>query len=220
ELPAGADVSAAINEYRRSGHVEAAEPDYVRRATVLPNDPNVTNGAQWHLHNIGQSGGVVDADIDAPEAWDIANSAPNIVVAVLDTGVRYTHEDLAENIWTNPGEIPGNNIDDDNNVTIDDVHGFTGFSGDVDDHNRHGTHVAGILGGVGNNGIGISGVAWRVKIMICKFLNSDGRGYDSDALRCMNYARTNGAHILNCSWGSENYSSVLRAAIDSLRSAG
>src|SRR5215207_5367234 len=108
ELPAGADISATVNEYRRSGHVEAAEPDYIRRATFLPDDPYVTNGDQWHLHNMGQSGGTVDADIEAPEAWDIANSAPDIVVAVLDTGVRYTHEDLAENIWTNPGEIPGN----------------------------------------------------------------------------------------------------------------
>jgi subtilisin family serine protease len=220
ELPAGADVVATANAYRRSGDIEAAEPDYLRRATVLPNDPYFTNGSQWHLDNTGQSGGVADADIDAPEAWDIANSASNVVVAVLDTGVLYTHEDLAENIWTNSGEIPGNGIDDDNNGVIDDIHGFTVFSGDVNDHNGHGTHVAGILGGVGNNGLGISGVAWRVQIMICKFLDSGGHGYDSDAIRCINYARTNGAHILNCSWGSESSSSVLRSAIDSVRSAG
>jgi PKD repeat protein len=220
ELPAGADIHAIVNDYRRSEHVEAADPDYIRRATMLPNDPYVTNGFQWHLHNTGQSSGRVDADIDAPEAWDIANSASNIIVAVLDTGVRYTHEDLAENIWTNPGEIPGNNIDDDSNGVIDDVHGFSVFSGAVDDPNGHGTHVAGILGGVGNNGIGISGVAWRVRIMICRFLSGGGTGFDSDAIRCMNYARTNGAHILNCSWGSEHHSSVLSATIGSLRSAG
>jgi subtilisin family serine protease len=220
DLPAGADVAATVNEYRRSGDVEAVEPDYIRRATVLPNDPYFTNGSQWHLHNAGQSGGRADADIDAPEAWDITNSASNIIVAVIDTGVRYTHEDLAENIWTNSGEIPGNGIDDDNNGVIDDIHGFTVFPGDVDDPNGHGTHVAGILGGVGNNGVGISGVAWRVQIMICKFLNAAGRGYDSDAVRCINYARTNGAQILNCSWGSEQFSSVLAVAIGSLRSAG
>jgi subtilisin family serine protease len=220
ELPDGADVRATVAEYRQSGLVEVAEPDYVRRALFLPNDPYVTNGYQWHLHNTGQYSGRADADIDAPEAWDIANAAATIVVAVVDTGVRYTHEDLIDNMWTNAGEIPGNSIDDDHNGVVDDIHGFSAFGDDGNDPNGHGTHVAGIIGGVGNNGIGISGVAWRVQIMICKFLNAAGRGYDSDAVRCLNYARTNGAHILNCSWGSEEFSSALAAALSSLRSAG
>ncbi len=204
ELPAGVSARDVVDRYRRSGHVEAASLDVVLRACGLSNDPLLVNGAQWHLNNYGQGGGTFDADIDAPEAWDIQSQATNIIVAVVDSGVRVTHEDLAANIWVNPGEVAGNGIDDDNNGVIDDVHGVnsttTPSSGNVSDVNGHGTHVAGILGAVGNNGLGVSGVAPRVKIMACRFLNDAGQGFLSDMVEALDYARNNGARIANCSF--------------------
>ena len=138
---------------------------------LSPNDPDYLNGNLWGLHNTGQNAGTDDADIDAPEAWDRRTDAADIVVAVIDTGVRYTHEDLADNMWINSGEVPGNGVDDDNNGWVDDVHGVNAFNdnGDPMDQQGHGTHCAGTVGGVGNNGIGITGVAWNVQIMACQF---------------------------------------------------
>ena len=125
-----------------------------------PNDPSF--GQTWGLNNTGQTSGqagVADADIDAPEAWDLTTGSRSIVVGVIDTGVDYTHPDLAANIWTNPGEIAGNGIDDDGNGFVDDVHGydFANNDGDPMDDNGHGTHVAGTIAAVGNNGIGVAG---------------------------------------------------------------
>src|ERR1051326_7924664 len=149
QLPQGMTVSEAIADYQNSGQVAYAEPDYIRQLTVTnPNDPQYTDGTLWNLNNTGQNGGTADADIDAPEGWDRQTTANNVVVAVIDTGVRYTHEDLAANIWTNPGEIAGNGLDDDGDGYVDDVHGInarTG-SGDPNDDHSHGTHVAGIIG--------------------------------------------------------------------------
>jgi len=164
-----------------------------------PDDPEYINGTLWGFNNTGQNGGVADADIDAPEGWDILNSASDVIVAVIDSGIHYTHEDLAENMWVNPGEIPGNRQDDDGNGFIDDVHGInvlTG-SGDPRDDYGHGTHIAGIIGAVGNNGKGVVGVAWRVRLMACKFLDQTGNGSVSDAVQCIDYARGKGARIIN-----------------------
>ena len=167
QLPEGQTVARAISEFQNSGLVVFAEPDYVVHATVTyPNDPRFTDGTLWGLHNTGQNGGVNDADTDAPEGWDRQNAANNVIVAVVDTGVRNTHQDLSLNMWTNPGEIAGNLIDDDNNGIVDDVYGINSIhlptSGHSGDDNHHGTHVAGTIGAVGNNSTGVVGVAWGV----------------------------------------------------------
>jgi subtilisin family serine protease len=221
ELPAGVGVIDSIRAYNHSGHVESAEPDIRLRPAVTPNDPQFTSGEQWGLNNIGQFGGSPDADIDAPEAWERFNSASNIIVAVIDSGVRYTHEDLAANMWINPGEIPANGLDDDANGIIDDVHGINAIAnaGNPFDDLGHGTHVAGIIGAVGNNGLGISGVAWRVKIMACKFL-SPTEGSASDLIQSIDYARDHGAHVLNCSFTATIFVAALSNAFWSIREAG
>jgi len=190
-VPKGTPIESLIAEYARSGLVEFAEPDFIgHTAATTPNDPGYTNGTLWGLNNYGQNGGTTNADIDAPEAWDVLTSASNIVVAVLDTGVRYTHEDLAANMWVNPNDgSHGWNALAGNNDPSDDS--FTG----------HGTLVAGVLGAVGNNGKGVVGVAWQVQIMACKCFNSMRNGSVSDVITCIDYAQTNGARIINASWG-------------------
>jgi len=206
-IPAGKSVEGVIEQYQRSGLVEYAEPDYQVQAALAPNDPAFASGALWGLNNIGQSPGVPGADIKAPQAWNTQTLASGIVVAVIDSGVRYTHEDLAANMWVNPH---------------DGSHGFNALTGSNDpmDDYGHGTLVAGIIGGVGNNGTGISGVAWRVQLMACKFLDAKGNGFVSDAIECIEYARTNGAHIINASWGSPANSAALADAIASAGRAG
>jgi subtilisin family serine protease len=229
QLPVGTTVAAAIAIYQNSGLVEYAEPDFLVHALATPNDHHYGFGRLWGLHNTALLGGKPDADIDAPEAWDMAHDAGGVIVAVVDTGVRATHEDLAANMWINPGEsgrdILGrdkrfNGIDDDRNGYIDDVNGINAILGvgpPVDDHG-HGTHVAGTIGAVGGNAIGIVGVAWRVQLMACKLLNAMGEGSVSDAIECIDYARRKGAKVINASWGWYHFSST--AVRDAIRSAG
>jgi len=232
QLPRGGAVDGVIAIYRQSGLVQYAEHDLIVQALATPNDAYFADGSLWGLNNIGQLGGKPDSDIDAPEAWDITHDAAGIVVAVIDTGVRATHEDLVANMWVNPGESGTdflgrdkrlNGMDDDGDGYIDDVNGINAILNvgwEIDDHG-HGTHVAGTIGAVGNNSIGVVGVAWGVQIMACKFLNAVGDGSISDAIECINYARNKGAKVINASWGwyGEN-SASLHDAIDSLRSAG
>lgn len=223
EIPAGTSANTILEAYRRSGLVEYAEPDRVVHALSQPNDTLFQNGELWHLNNTGQSGGTPGADIHAVAAWDTQTSANNVIVAVLDTGIWTTHEDLAPNLWHNPGEIAGNGIDDDGDGYIDDVSGInviTGSGNPTDDHG-HGSHVAGLIGAAGNNSRGVVGVCWQVQIMACKFLNSNATGLVSDAITAINYARTKGAKIINLSWGDPAYGSqALRDAIASARDAG
>ena len=207
ELPPGADAAAVLARYRSGGDVDAAELDRWYYPATLPNDPNFLDGTQWHLNNTGQNGGTPDADIDAPEAWDTLNSASNVIVAVVDTGVRVTHQDLAANIWTNAAG----------------QRGFNALSPGTDpsDDFLHGTHVAGIIGAVGNNGVGVSGVAWKVKIMACKFISGAGSGSESDLIACMSFARTNGAQVMNCSFVAPGpISTTLSNAFWTMRGAG
>lgn len=159
--------------------VKGVFPDFVQEGTRIPNDPMFTD--QWGHDNTGQfipgSGfGMLDADADSTNAWDITIGSQNVIIAVIDTGVDITHPDLAANIWRNPGEIPGNGIDDDGNGFVDDVNGwdFGDLDNDPTDFDGHGTHVAGIIGAVGNNGIGVAGVAWNVSILPIKAVDESG----------------------------------------------
>lgn len=208
-----------------------AEPDHVVQMAAVPNDPLYVDGRLWGFHNTGQAGGTgdrdegvvgtLDADMDAPEGWGVRTDASSVVVAVIDTGVRYDHEDLAGNMWVNPGEIAGNGVDDDGNGYIDDVHGINALSdsGDPMDDHDHGTHVAGTIGGVGNNGTGVTGVAWSVQLMACKFLGASG-GSVSDAIESIDYAVAQGADILSNSWGGGAFNQSLKDAIVAARDAG
>ena len=206
-VPKGEAVPGLIAQYQKSGLVEFAEPDYEIHAAATPNDPKYLDGTLWGLNNTGQNGGTADADIDAPEGWDVLTSASNIVVAVVDSGINYTHEDLAANMWVSPLDgSHGWNAVATNNLPLDD--------------GGHGSLVAGVLGAVGNNGKGVVGVAWQVQMMACKCLTSSGSGSDSDLIACIEFARTNGARIINASLDSTGMSLALSNAIVSVRDAG
>jgi subtilisin family serine protease len=216
-LPQNISVDQALAAYRSDPHVLYAEPDYRVHATLVPND--IRYGELWGLNNDGQTGGKPDADIDMPEAWDVTTTS-DVVVAVIDTGVDYTHEDLAANMWVNPGETPGDGIDNDGNGYIDDLYGYDFANDDPDpmDDHSHGTHVAGTIGAVGNNGIGVTGVNWDVQIMAIKFLDASGNGTTSDAVDAINYAVQMGASLSNNSWGgNEPFSQALYDAIAAAR---
>ncbi|MCA8925995.1 MAG: S8 family serine peptidase, partial [Planctomycetes bacterium] len=160
--------------------------------------------------------------IQAPQAWELETGSAQVVVAVIDTGVDYTHPDLSANMWTNPGEVPGNGVDDDRNGVVDDFYGYDFANGDPDprDDNVHGTHCAGTVGAVGDNGVGVAGVCWSVRIMALKFLGSDGSGNTSDAIACIHYAIANGADVMSNSWGGGESSRALEEAITAARAAG
>ena len=197
------------------------EPNYTFTiAETVPDDEQFEN--MWALDNTGQTGGLIDADIDAPEAWDLQTGSTDVVIGVIDSGIDYTHPDLAGNIWTNPGEIAGNGIDDDDNGYIDDIHGWDFSSGDADplDGHGHGTHVAGTIAAAGNNEIGVAGVNWNAKLMPLRFLNDAGSGSIYHALRALEYATMMGAQITNNSWIGGNYSSSMQFAIDQANAAG
>lgn len=210
-----------IAAMRASGLFEYVEPDYIVSKSLVPDDAAFVDGTLWGLQNLGQSGGKVGADIDAVRAWDLTTGSTNVIVAVIDTGIRYTHQDLASQMWVNPGEIPGNQIDDDGNGVVDDVYGINAVAdnGDPMDDGDHGSHVSGTIGAAANNGHPHVGVTWNVQLMACKFLNNQGFGATSDAIECIDYAVNMGAKILNNSWGGGPFSFALFAAIDRARRA-
>jgi hypothetical protein len=222
KVPKNIGTKRAISILTKSRHIKYAVRNNIHHIdSTFANDPRF-NG-QWPLHNTGQSGGKTDADMDAPEAWDLFTGSPNIVVAVLDTGVDYLHADLAANIWTNPGEIPGNGQDDDGNGYVDDVHGydFAYDDGDPMDGHSHGTSCAGIIGGVGDNGIGITGVNWTVRIMCVKVLNDSGSGTSAMVINGIDYATNNGAYMTSNSYGCSNcYNQAVKDAIERANNAG
>ena len=198
-----------------TGRFDFVEPDYIVHIDAQPNDAAFSDGRLWGLRNSGASGGVVGADIGARDAWDITTGSRNVVVAVIDTGIRYTHQELAANMWRNPGEIPANGIDDDHNGYIDDVFGINSItgSGDPMDDNDHGSHVAGTIGAQANGGGPHVGVAWNVRLMALKFLAANGSGSLSGAIECIDYAISKGAMIMSNSWGGGDFSTALSSAI-------
>src|SRR5215813_6080658 len=207
KLDPDTDVKAKVNELRSLDEVEYAEPNYlIKLGTVIPNDPDF--GQQWALFNpgfiLGDNPTTQNADIKAYKAWDITTGSPDVIIAVSDTGVDLTHPDLVHNIYTNPGEIPGNGIDDDHNGYIDDVHGYNvaDQNGDTSDAVGHGTQIAGIIAAEMNNRIGIAGVC-QSKILPVRFYRRFGPGptqYDAtiaDAARGLLYSIVAGASIIN-----------------------
>lgn len=220
EITTGKNVQEVIAECQKFPQVEYAEPDYKLFALETPDDPDFDR--LWGLNNIGQTGGVFDADIDAPEAWDRQKGSKQVLVAIIDTGIDYNHPDLQVNMWRNPGEIPNNQRDDDNNGFVDDVFGWDFANNDADpmDDNIHGTHVSGTVGAVGNNNRGVVGVNWQVSLMALKFLSSDGSGSTSDAVDAIIYGANNGANIMNNSWGGGGFSQALKDAIEYAQTKG
>ena len=215
------DVQAAIDELNNNPDVEYVEPNYVVTVDKVPNDPNFAQ--LYGLDNTGQNGGKADADIDAPEAWDIQTGDGKAVVAVIDTGIDYNHEDLAQNVWHNSKEIPNNGIDDDNNGFVDDYTGwnFVSHNNNPLDDNGHGTHVSGTIGAVGNNGIGVTGVDWNVKIMPLKAFDSSGSAYISDIISAIQYATIMHVDIMSNSWsGASGNDQALKDAIGAANNAG
>ncbi|MHC4243925.1 MAG: S8 family serine peptidase, partial [Planctomycetota bacterium] len=234
KLPEGTTVTEAFILFNESGNVLYAEPNYKYKLFVVPNDPMFSD--LWGLENTGQTGGVEDADIDAPEAWDLETGDPEIIVAITDTGIDYTHPDLADNMWVNSAELNGDpNVDDDNNGYIDDIYGYdfagavaadmSDGDGDPLDNHFHGTHVAGVVGAVGNNGEGVVGVCWNVKLMALKIFADDYRPAEpdifvSEAVQAIQYAVDNGAKVINASWGGDYFSQSLYDAIKGAGEAG
>jgi subtilisin family serine protease len=210
----------ALDRLRSDRLVVWAEPNYIVRADLAPDDPLYDQ--LWGLRNTGQLGGVPGSDIDAEAAWTITTGSRNVLVGVIDTGIDFTHPDLAANIWTNPGEIAGNHIDDDLNGYVDDVHGWDFLNHDndpMDDH-FHGTHVAGTIGAVGNNAAGVTGVSWNVSLVALKFLDAEGYGSTAGAIEAVEYATAMGLDMTNNSWGGGGFSYGLLDAITAAGEAG
>ncbi len=218
KLAPGQDEKKVLTRLLKDKKVEFAQLNHRVVATAIPNDPRF--GELWGMHNTGAQG-VEDADIDAPEAWNTLTGG-DVVVAVIDTGVDYTHEDLAANMWTNPGEIPNNGIDDDGNGFVDDYYGYDFSANDADpmDEMGHGTHVAGTIAAVGDNGVGVAGVNWQGKIMAVRFLDAGGSGWYDDAVEATLYAAANGARITNNSWGGGGFDEALYDALRVAQDAG
>ena len=218
-VPAAA-TSEALSRLRASADVEYAESNHYVYAQVIPNDPSFSQ--LWGLKNTGQGGGYVGADISATLAWDTFTGDPNFPIGVIDTGIDYTHPDLAANVWTNPGEVPGNGKDDDGNGYVDDVHGydFVNNDGDPMDDGYHGTHVAGTIGAVGNNGVGVTGVNWRCKLIAIKFMDPTGIGTEANAIAAIGYSIAVGCKLTNNSWGNMSGGQAMLDAINAAGAAG
>ncbi|RLG55519.1 MAG: hypothetical protein DRN88_05575, partial [Candidatus Hydrothermarchaeota archaeon] len=192
KLPKQTDIKAAVEDYSKDPNVEYAEPNYIAHIAAVPNDPDFPQ--QWGLHNIGQYH-LPDADIGAPEAWDVEQGDSTVIIGIVDTGVDWGHPDLA-------GQILSHGYD------------FVNDDDDADDDNGHGTHVAGIAAAAANNSIGIAGVAWNCKILPVKVLQSNGTGSYSDVANGVIYAADNGAEVINMSLGGYAESYVLRDALE------
>lgn len=241
KLSGGMSVRDGIMRYMSDTSVEYAEPNYIRGLSKIPNDTYFNQ--QWALLNTGQFNGTPNSDIKATWAWDINTGNSNIVIGIIDTGMAYNHPDLIANRWVNEAENPDNGIDDDGNGKIDDRFGWdftrcarfnpdTGFCStpktpdkDPMDDNGHGTHVVGIIGASGDNGTGISGVMWNVRLMPLKILNADGEGSVADEIAAIDYVvmmKQRGVDIkaINASFSGGTYSTAEFDAIRRVNDAG
>lgn len=214
ELPPDLPNRRALDWFRGRPEVVAAEPNQRYQAHRAANDPE--RSRLYGLERIG-----------APAAWDVTQGDAGVVVAVFDTGMDLTHPDLAPNLWKNPQEVPGNRIDDDANGWADDVHGIDVVDGDGDpsDDAGHGTHVAGTIGAVGDNGVGVVGVAWRVQLMPVRVLSVDGSGTTVEFASAFDYVvrlkrRGVNVRVINCSWGGGFPSLALREAMEAAAAEG
>lgn len=219
---------AVANTLVESGLVIWATPNFIQeyQHTETPNDPLYPN--QWNLHNTGQGGGQPHADVNAPEAWDLEQGNAGVTIAIIDDGVETSHEDLAANIFTNPGEIVGNGLDDDGNGLIDDVHGWDFANNDNDPnpsspYDTHGTAVAGVAAARGNNAVGVSGICPKCKLLPVKLANSDVAGRfaidEATIAAAIRYAASLAA-VLNGSWAGGNPSNVIRSALQDAVTVG
>jgi subtilisin family serine protease len=217
----GQSVEQAVRGLEGRPNVQYAQPDFIARVTGYADEPRFSE--LWGLHNTGQtiqgSPSVADVDVNALEASAVTQGDPNLVVAVIDTGVDFSHPDLWGSRWVNPGESGGgkatNGIDDDGNGFVDDVNGadFVNNDGNPFDDSNHGTHVSGTIAGSVNDQ-GIVGVAPNVKIMALKFLSAEGGGSISGAIEAITYAKNKGAKISNNSWGGFPFNEALKEAIE------
>lgn len=190
------ETARRLAELLKNPDVEYVVENKKVQAFHMPNDPDTSK--QWSI-----------AKVRAAEAWDLGVGSREVVVAVTDTGVDYTHPDIKDNMWVNKKEVVGNGIDDDQNGFVDDVYGYDFNGNDADPKDEtgsqnpgHGTHCAGILGAVGDNNRGISGMSQKVSIMASRFLGADGSGDLMGAVKSIDYATANGAHIISASWGA------------------
>lgn len=215
-------IEETIRQLKATGLFEYVEPDYVKRVDATPSDQAFQDGRLWGLRNQGQNGGVLGADINVMQAWDITTGDTNIVVAVIDTGINYTHTDLAGQMWVNPGEIPNNGVDDDNDGYIDNIYGINAVAdnGDPKDDNGHGSHCAGTIGAAANGGGAHVGVAWNVRLMALKFLQAAGFGFGSDEIQCINFSILKKVKITSNSYGGAPFSQSEFDAIAAARDAG
>ncbi len=220
KLPHNVTVEEAIDLYHQDPDVLYAEPNHIlhltanAKITATPNDPSY--GSLWGL-----------TKISAPSAWNITTGSGQVVVAVIDTGIDYNHPDLAANMFRNTADCNNDGIDDDGNGYIDDCFGIDVANGDSDpmDDHYHGTHVAGTIGAVGNNGTGVVGVNWNVKLLACKFFDANGSATTDGAIECLEYIKdlkARGVNIVasNNSWGGDENSQALYDAINEQRQAG
>lgn len=227
-LPSGVSVEAALTQYRAIPSVLYAEPNYIVHAlqsSTIPNDPYFPQ--QWSLQNTGQTGGTPGADIHATQAWSITKGNSNIVVAVIDSGVDYAHPDLVGQIWNAPSAYSVTRTQGDVFTCPAGSHGFDAVNGTCTplDDLGHGTHVSGTIGAATNNNVGVSGIAWNVQILACKFLNSQGFGDTSGAITCLDMVKSlkdSGVNIIasNNSWGGGGFSQALGDAISANAQSG
>jgi thermitase len=221
KLKSDTTVSEAINTLLADPRVEFAEPNYIQKAYLLPNDPSFSQ--HWGLRNTGQSigqpngpdsptstnnPGTPGKDMGMESAWSYTTNCSSTIIAVIDTGVNYNHQDLAANMWNGGATYPKHGFD------------FVGNDSDPMDLNGHGTHVAGTVGAIGNNSLGGTGVCWTARIMAIRVLDATGSGTTSNIIQGIDFAVAQGAKIINMSLGGSQYSAAQFTAINNARSSG